>query len=274
MWVEAHAVARKNQVISSSRFIKAFALGLFFLFTSLLVARESVESVSPEMTTSEAGVISKYPWRKKIVTTYFWIGQGSSSYSETTNYASAWDTQWTKNYGGMDDPTRRVGFLPSRFAATKNPFYVALPFNDVKYPELAKKWIPWYKTPARGQRYVSQCKGRWLQIRTPNGKSCFAQWEDVGPIRYDYASYVFGNDRPREFNKAGLDVSPAVRDYLGLTGLDFTDWRFVEAEHVPPGPWWTYYEQAIIFSAIKARYAREREKVVYQKQPQISSSER
>jgi len=43
-----------------------------------------------------------------------------------------------------------------------------------------------------------------------------------------------------------------VRDYLGLTGLNKTNWRFVEDDEVPYGPWIEYGEQAIIFSAIKA----------------------
>src|SRR5438270_495526 len=36
---------------------------------------------------------------------------------------------------------------------------------------------------------------------------------------------------------AGLDVSPAVRDYLGLNETDVTDWQFVEFKDVPHGPW-------------------------------------
>ena len=36
---------------------------------------------------------------------------------------------------------------------------------------------------------------------------------------------------------AGLDVSPAVRDYLGLQPTDVTDWRFVDFSEVPRGPW-------------------------------------
>jgi hypothetical protein len=36
---------------------------------------------------------------------------------------------------------------------------------------------------------------------------------------------------------AGLDVSPAVRDFLGLGDTDVTDWRFVDFEEVPHGPW-------------------------------------
>ena len=39
---------------------------------------------------------------------------------------------------------------------------------------------------------------------------------------------------------AGLDVSPAVRDFLGLTGMDVTSWRFVDFPDIPPGPW-SYY---------------------------------
>ena len=50
---------------------------------------------------------------------------------------------------------------------------------------------------------------------------------------------MFGNQRPKpNLNQgAGLDVSPAVRDYLGLKQTDVTDWRFVDFSEVPPGPW-------------------------------------
>jgi hypothetical protein len=236
-----------------------------FCFISTLPALHAEEKslaaslIGPEK--PKEGVIfdkPTYPWKKEIVTTTFWIGQGSSGYNSTTNYKSAWDTAWTENFGGLDDPIKRVGLLPSKIAATLNPFYIALPFNDLKYPALAKKYVPWYKEPPRGLKTKSQCKGRWLEIRTKEGKSCFAQWEDVGPFRYDHANYVFGNDRPTTYSKAGLDVSPAVRDYLGLTGLDVTDWRFVENADVPDGPWMKYYEQAIIYSALKRQEAELR----------------
>lgn len=198
---------------------------------------------------------SNFPWKKKIVTTTFWVGQDATTYNDTTNYSSAWDSKWTQSFGGTDNPTQRFGFLPKgRFAVTQNPFYVALPFNDVKYPDLAKKWVPWFnKEQAKGQRYTSQCKGRWIEIRNADGKSCFAQWQDVGPFRYDHAAYVFGKERPTTYNKAGLDVSPAVKTFLSLDGMDLCDWRFVEAWEVREGPWITYGEQAIIMSAIKQR---------------------
>jgi hypothetical protein len=52
---------------------------------------------------------------------------------------------------------------------------------------------------------------------------------------------VFGNERPKpNLNRgAGLDVSPAVRDFLGLKQTDVTDWRFVDFSEVPHGPWAT-----------------------------------
>ncbi|HSI85087.1 MAG: hypothetical protein ACAI35_14705 [Candidatus Methylacidiphilales bacterium] len=193
------------------------------------------------------------PWKLDIVTTTFFIGQGSSGYNSTTNYASAWDKAWTQNYGGMDDPNKRSGYMPTNFAVTLNPFYCALPFNDVAHPELAKR-MPWYKTPKEGERYVSQCKGRWIQIKSrATGKMAYAQWEDVGPFRTDHVDYVFGNDRPTIHSCAGLDVSPAVKDYLGLKGLDKCDWRFIEAAAVPDGPWLKCGELALIMRALKSQ---------------------
>jgi hypothetical protein len=58
---------------------------------------------------------------------------------------------------------------------------------------------------------------------------------------------VFGNERPKlNLNKgAGLDVSPAVRDYLGLKPTDLTDWRFVNFSEVPRGPWSTFGENNV-----------------------------
>lgn len=245
---------------------------LFFAMTSSLLhvfplsvwalevaEAEVIDSTKDTLRLEEVKLRSDYPWKRNIVTTYFWIGQGSSGYNSMTNYKSAWDGSWTKNYGGEDCPKKRfsgayVGTvsLPDTFAPTLNPFYIALPYNDIKYPKLSKKYVPWWDHDAwRKSPYRSQCKGRWVMIEY-EGKVCFAQWEDVGPFRYDHAAYVFGNERPQIHSKAGLDVSPAVRDYLGLSGLNKTNWRFVEADEVPYGPWIKYAEQAIVYSAIKA----------------------
>ena len=48
------------------------------------------------------------------------------------NHASSWDAAWAKNYGGYDDPNRRVAenYIPVNFTPRQNPFYCALPYND------------------------------------------------------------------------------------------------------------------------------------------------
>lgn len=45
---------------------------------------------------------------------------------------------------------------------------------------------------------------------------------------------------PNRNHDTGLDVSPAVRDYLGMSGMDVCDWKFVNVYEVPDGPWALY----------------------------------
>jgi hypothetical protein len=189
----------------------------------------------------------RYPWKTNIVTTIFWIGEKPSENNPVPNRASSWDKEWTKNYGGMDDPApaHRSNYMPVKFTPGLNPFYCALPYNDKAKeghrPE-ASRVVPWFNEAYQGPA-VSTCKGRWIAIRKGN-RTAYAQWEDAGPFRTDHWQYVFGNERPKpNLNKgAGLDVSPAVRDYLGLQPTDVTDWRFVEFSEVPRGPWSTHGE--------------------------------
>lgn len=105
----------------------------------------------------------------------------------------------------------------------------------------ARVVIPWFKADfVRVGKSV--CKGRWVAIHY-RGRIAFAQWEDVGPFRTDHWEYVFGDDRPSTNRNAGagLDISPAVRDFLGMKTNDYVDWRFVEDEEVGRGPW-SFYE--------------------------------
>jgi hypothetical protein len=198
---------------------------------------------------------NSYPWKTGIITTRFWIGEGGSSVSSTDNIGSAWDEHWRSTNHGNDDPDDRNGFASADHASTVNPFYVALPFNDLAFPDKASEWVPrsWHRSNEDGKQ-VSACKDRWVWIKNSNGRSCFAQWEDVGPLRYDHAEYVFGDERPIGLgdDHAGLDVSPAVWQYLGLDEdkRATTSWRFVDDEDVPPGQWLKYDEQAVIFTAM------------------------
>jgi hypothetical protein len=58
----------------------------------------------------------------------------------------------------------------------------------------------------------------------------------------DSVAFNLESDRPSPNlnHGAGIDVSPAVRDYLGLGSPDLVDWRFVEQAEVPDGPWLLY----------------------------------
>lgn len=188
------------------------------------------------------GEAERYPWKNQIVTTIFWIGEQPTANNPVPNRSSSWDKQWSKSYGGFDDPNpaHRSDYTPVKFTPRQNPFYCALPYNDKAReghrPE-APQVVPWFKQAYQGPG-VSVCKGRWVAIRKGE-RVAYAQWEDAGPFRTDHWQYVFGNERPKpNLNKgAGLDVSPAVRDYLGLKETDVTDWKFVEFSEVPHGPW-------------------------------------
>ncbi len=203
--------------------------------------------ISPQVVTASnyRSGFNRYPWKRNIVTTVFWVGEHPTANNPVPNYKSSWDPSWARNYGGYDNPdsSKRRNFIPIAFTPRQNPFYVALPYNDVTRgttkPE-SRKAIPWFKQ-AFERPGKSVVKGRWLAIKFGN-RICYAQWEDCGPFRTDHWQYVFGNSRPLpNLNQAaGLDISPAVRDYLGMGNKDVTDWKFVEARDVPAGPWTKY----------------------------------
>jgi len=72
---------------------------------------------------------------------------------------------------------------------------------------------------------------------------CYAQWEDCGPWSTEDYEYVFLNKPPKnkENNKAGIDVSPAVRDFLGMKSGDKVHWRFIDFHQIKSrGPWAKY----------------------------------
>ena len=64
-------------------------------------------------------------------------------------------------------------------------------------------------------------------------------WDGALEFEVDDGAYVFGDARPKNSHNrgAGIDVSPAVRDYLVLADIDRVDWQFVGARAVPVGPW-------------------------------------
>lgn len=178
------------------------------------------------------------PSKKTVMTTLFWVGEGSTEENGyISNVQSYWDEQWGEHFGGIDDPENRCGYTPCTFTPKENPFYIALPYGE--FDQNADKvkpsavQVPWY-----GKDSKPLIKNRWVEV-TYQGKICYGQWEDVGPYLEDDFSYVFGEAEPHNTfgMKAGLDISPALWDCLGMDDNALTSWRFVSVGEVPAGPW-------------------------------------
>jgi len=185
---------------------------------------------------------ANFPLHEEIGVTIFWVGEEASRDNAfIQNKQSAWDTKWVEHYGGIDDPKNRLGFFPEKFTPLENPFYFALPYSDFSAKRErrsdANEIIYWANSKLWSQR-ESMLKNRWIKI-TKGNKVAYAQWEDVGPFEINDHKYVFGDSFPKnEINsKAGLDISPAIRDYLELADVDIINWEFVNSKDVPEGPW-------------------------------------
>lgn len=174
---------------------------------------------------------------KAATATVFWVGEAAGRENGfIANDASAWDEKWTQHFGGTDDPECRSGFYPCAFVPKENPFYIALPYNDLDDTGARKADAPdFFPSTADG----SALKNRWVEVAS-GGTSCFGQWEDVGPFGEDDYAYVFGGatePRNKTDERAGIDLSPAMRDCLHVGGVSEVRWRLVETSDVPPGPW-------------------------------------
>lgn len=176
---------------------------------------------------------------KEVLTTLFWVGEESAPDNGfIANHDSYWDTSWEENFGGVDDPMCRDGFYPCEFIPTENPFYFALPYGEydegTRRLKASARQIPWYAASGN----APLLKNRWIEV-VYDGKTCYGQWEDVGPFLTDDFYYVFGDSGPSNALGvgAGLDISPAFWECLELTTNSVTAWRFVSEEDVPEGPW-------------------------------------
>lgn len=216
-----------------------------FVFVGIIIALFAIMLVGSiqlgyiQISKQEQG---KHPIYKKAMATYFWVGEKSGRDNNyIANTESYFDEKWQEHYGGVDDPQKRCGSKPCDFTPRENPFYFALPYgergdNDNWKPDA--KLVPWYSQEIKNLG-KSLLKNRWIEVFYVN-KTCYAQWEDVGPLFEDDFAYVFGTStlpKNKENNHAGLDLSPAMWDCLGLKENDYTEWRFVEMKDVPAGPW-------------------------------------
>lgn len=193
---------------------------------------------SSQSTGGTTSTDNKYPVRSNIIATVFWVGEeGDESNDFIQNRSSLWQDDWLSSYGGVDSPDKRCDYKPCGFTPKENPFYFALPYADTNdtgpKPESELKRIPWYTGtfPQSG----TLLKNRWVKI-SRDGKTAYAQWEDVGPFGEDDIDYVFGTAQPKE-KRAGIDLSPAAAEYVGVDGRGTVSWQFVEESDVPDGPW-------------------------------------
>ena len=238
-WLIAGAFGAYGQSDASN---SPYATAADFAKYAMKLRNEGLLKVEPIVQTPRN---SRGQWKQNIVTTVFWVGEPAGPNNPVSNDKSSWDLNWTASYGGFDPPegSNRRDYIPVAFIPRQNPFYVALPYNDVtngQFKPEAALIIPWFNHACTAPGH-SVCKDHWIAIRKGN-RICYAQWEDCGPFRTDHFQYVFGNERPKPNanDGAGLDVSPAVRDYLGLQPMDLTDWQFVGVRDVPQGPWRSY----------------------------------
>ena len=72
---------------------------------------------STEQRVSATG--ERFPWKKDIVTTVFWIGEDASGNNPVPNHSSSWDKNWGQSYGGFDDPnpSRRANYIAGKIHA-------------------------------------------------------------------------------------------------------------------------------------------------------------
>ena len=207
-------------------------------------ARASTTTALASTTTARATTTTAgAPWHSAVTATIFWVGEGASNDNGgIANAASAWDDDWLLHFGGVDDPLHRNGYAP-QFTPHENPFYVALPYNDfdgngTRKAEAASI-VPWASTQ-KWTTTMSMLKNHWVEIRVGT-THVYAQWQDVGPYLETDKAYVFGTAQPANTTdtRAGIDLSPAVRDYLKVGDVSKVDWRFVDAASLPVGPWST-----------------------------------
>src|SRR3954471_11792316 len=119
---------------------------------AMKLREQALLKVEPQVfvpTTSRVSM-TRFPWKTNIVTTVFWVGEAAGGNNPVPNVKSSWDANWTYNYGGFDNPDSgsRRNYIPVSFVPKQNPFYCALPYNDVTHgqtkPEAALV-IPWFR---------------------------------------------------------------------------------------------------------------------------------
>jgi len=151
-----------------------YATAADFAKYAMKLREQALLKVEPQVfvPTSSRPAIQRFAWKTNIVTTVFWVGEQAGGNNPVPNFRSSWDLNWQGNYGGFDNPEKseRRNYIPVSFVPRQNPFYCALPYNDVTHGQFkpeAPLVIPWFKQAYMGQGQ-SVCWHHWIAIRKGN----------------------------------------------------------------------------------------------------------
>src|ERR1041385_6157405 len=100
------SVAVAGSVKADEQSTSPYATAADFAKYAMKLREQALLKVEPQIfiPTSSHPAIQRYPWKTNIVTTVFWVGEQAAGNNPVPNYKSAWDFNWTTNYGGYDNP--------------------------------------------------------------------------------------------------------------------------------------------------------------------------
>ena len=171
-----------------------------------------------------------------------------------TYYGSYGEWILLQSYKEEDNQPFRVGVGIRNWNRNHGPSSIRVRFTDFKL-----KLSPDVLIKKESEDKKKENKNRWVKVVFKNyeSKPIYVQWLDVGPWNIDDEAYVFsgGRVRPqaesgwdkgmygkrRKTNRAGIDLSQAVFNYLGIkASKSIVHWKFVKVAQVPSGPWKKY----------------------------------
>ena len=100
------AIAGAPKVFGDEQSTSPYATAADFAKYAIKLRDQALLKVEPQvlMPTGSRPAVQRYPWKMNIVTTVFWVGEQAGGNNPVPNYKSAWDSNWTSNYGGLDSP--------------------------------------------------------------------------------------------------------------------------------------------------------------------------
>src|ERR1700738_990461 len=104
---------------------------------AMKLRKQGLLKVEPQVfiPTTSRPATARFSWKTNIVTTVFWIAEAAGGDQMVPNHKSSCDANWAGSYGGFANPesSARRNYIPVAFTPRQNPFYFAVPYNDVTH---------------------------------------------------------------------------------------------------------------------------------------------